>query len=242
MLGMPRLSVVVPVYDVEAFLPECLASLARQTYSDLEVVIVDDGSTDGSAAIAERFAARDPRFRVVSQPNGGLSRARNTGIAAATGEFLAFADSDDLLPPDAYERLLGSLDRTGSDFATGNVQRLTAGVITQAGFLRRTFARDRPATHITNFRPLLADRIAWNKVFRRGFWDEHGLRFPDGRVHEDIPVMLPAHFMARAVDVLADPVYLYRIREAGDLSITERRADMKTLHDRLAAVEHVSDF
>src|SRR5690242_6114774 len=122
---MPRLSVVVPIYNVEGFLDECLGSLAAQTFSDLEVVMVNDGSTDGSAAIAEAFAARDERFRLITQPNGGLSAARNTGIDAATGEFLAFVDSDDVLPPDAYERLVGALDKTGSDFATGNVHRLS---------------------------------------------------------------------------------------------------------------------
>jgi CDP-glycerol glycerophosphotransferase len=239
---MPRLSVVVPVYDVEAFLPDCLASLARQTFTDFEVVMVDDGSHDAGAALAERFAARDPRFRLLTQPNGGLSRARNTGIDAATGEYLAFADSDDLLPPDAHERLLGSLEATGSDFATGNVQRLTSGVISQAAFVKRAFTTSRPQTHITRDRPLLADRTAWNKVFRRSFWDAHGLRFPDGRVHEDIPVILPAHFLATSVDVLAAPVYVYRARDEGELSITQRRLEPKVLRDRITAIEEVIAF
>ena len=104
---MPRISVVVPIYDVESYLATCLQSVARQTVRDLEVIMVDDGSTDGSRALAERFASRDRRFRLVTQPNGGLGRARNMGSDLATGEFLAFVDSDDVLPHDAYERLLG---------------------------------------------------------------------------------------------------------------------------------------
>jgi CDP-glycerol glycerophosphotransferase len=239
---MPRISVVVPIHNVEAYLRPCLRSIATQTADDLEVVMVDDGSTDGSAAIAADFARRDPRFRLLSRPNGGLGQARNAGLDAASGEFLAFVDGDDVLTPRAYERLLAALDRTGSDFATGNVHRLRSSGTEQAAFLARTFARTRLATHVTRFRPLLSDRTAWNKLWRRSFWDAHALRFPEGVVHEDIPVVLPAHFRARTVDVVADPVYLWRVREDGARSITQRRLERQVLLDRLAAVEHVSAY
>ena len=236
---MPRISVVVPVYQVESYLATCLQSLARQTERDLEVVMVDDGSTDGSRALAERFAEHDRRFRLVCQPNGGLGSARNTGTALATGEFLAFVDSDDVLPRDAYARLLGALDATGSDFATGNVLRLTRQGTSQAQFLARTFARSRLRTHVSRCRPLLADRTAWNKLYRRSFWEAHDLRFPEGVVHEDIPVTLPAHQLARSVDVIAAPVYQWRLREDGALSITQRRLELGVLRDRLDAIQAV---
>jgi CDP-glycerol glycerophosphotransferase len=177
---MPRISVVVPVYNVERYLAECLRSLRAQTVRDFEVVMVDDGSTDGSAAIAEDFAERDPRFRLVTQENHGLGYARNTGVAHAGGELLAFADSDDVVPSDAYERLARSLDATGSDFASGNVLRLEEGRTKQAAFLAQTFARTRTRTHVRRFAPLLADRTAWNKLWRRAFWDANALRFPEG--------------------------------------------------------------
>ena len=236
---MPRISVVVPIFDVESYLATCLQSLARQTVRDLEVIMVDDGSTDGSRALAERFACHDRRFHLVAQTNGGLGKARNTGSELATGEFLAFVDSDDVLPHDAYERLLGALDRTGSDFATGNVQRLTRQGTSQAQFLARTFARTRLATHVSRCRPLLADRTAWNKLWRRSFWDAHRFRFPEGVVHEDIPVTLPAHHLAASVDVIAAPVYQWRLREDGALSITQRRLEHSVLRDRLAAIDAV---
>ena len=239
---MARVSVVVPVYNVEAYLRECLESVAAQSFKDLEVVMVDDGSTDGSAAICEELAARDERFRLVRQPNGGLGNARNTGADAATGEFLNFLDSDDMLPRHALRTMVRSLDKTGSDFATGNVHRFNRGGTSPAPFVARAFGKTRPATHITKFRGLLVDRIAPNKLFRRSFWDQHGFRFPEGVTHEDIPVILPAHFLAKAVDVIADPVYLYRLRETGGLSITQRRLEPKVLRDRLAAVSHVSRF
>ena len=213
---MTAISVVVPIYNVERYLAACLHSVARQTAEDLEVIMVDDGSTDGSVAIARGFAARDRRFQLVQQANGGLGSARNTGTEVATGDYLAFLDSDDVLPSNAYELLLKPLRRTGSDFATGNVHRLTESGTSQAAFLAKAFTRTRLKTHITRFRPLIADRTAWNKLWRRSFWDAHGLRFPEGVVHEDIPVVLPAHFMASSVDVVADPVYRYRVREDGD--------------------------
>src|SRR5918999_4707877 len=147
MPAVPRISVVVPIYNVEGFLRECLESVAAQTVGDLEVVMVDDGSTDGSAAIAREFAERDSRFRLLSQPNAGLSAARNTGIEAAEGEFLAFLDGDDVLPPNAYELLLGALEQTGSDFASGNVRRLTSWGTSQALFLADAFERTRLGTH-----------------------------------------------------------------------------------------------
>ena len=222
---MARISVVVPVYDVESYLPACLQSIARQEVDDLEVVVVDDGSRDGSAEIAATFARHDPRFRLIRQPNGGLGRARNAGLDAATGEYLAFADGDDVVPSGAYARLLGSLERTGSDLASGNVLRLNRQGTVPAQFLARTFARTRLRTHVTRFRPLLADRTAWNKLWRRAFWDAQRLRFPEGVVHEDIPVTLPAHLAAAKVDVLAAPVYHWRLREDGAPSITQRRLE-----------------
>jgi CDP-glycerol glycerophosphotransferase len=239
---VPRVSVVVPIYNVEDYLEACLDSLSAQTFTDLEVVMVDDGSTDRSGPIAASYAQRDSRFKLIRRPNGGLSAARNTGIDAATGEFLAFVDSDDLVAPDAYEKLVATLDRTGSDFASGNVHRLLPTRTRPVWFLARPFAKTQLKTHITRQRALLADRTAWNKLWRRSFWDRHGRRFPEGRTYEDIPVTLPLHFAARSVDVLSDVVYYWRLREGENLSITQRRNQPRELDNRLAAIEEVSEY
>ena len=238
----PRISVVVPVYNVAAYLETCLESLAQQTSADLEIVMVDDGSTDESPEIAKRFAADDGRFRLVHQANAGLSAARNTGIDHAAGEFLAFVDSDDVLPRHALELLVGALDRTGSDFASGDVRRLTSFGTTRTRFLVKAFERTRLKTHVTRFPALLADRTAWNKLFRRSFWDRHGFRFPEGAIFEDTPVILPAHVLAGSVDVIEQTVYFWRTREGAELSITQRRTEPKALRDRVAAVDYVSRF
>jgi CDP-glycerol glycerophosphotransferase len=238
---VPRISVVVPIYDVEPYLDDCLRSLQAQTATDLEVVMVDDGSHDAGPDIAARYAETDPRFRLIRQANGGLGRARNVATEAASGELLTFVDSDDKLPPDAFARLTQALDRSGADFATGNIHRFDATREWPARFLARAFWRDRRSTHITRFPPLLSDRMAQNKLWRRTFWDGHALRFPEGVFHEDIPVILPAHYRAQAVAVVKAPVYLYRQRETG-ASITQRRTDLKVLDDRVDAVEQVLDF
>ncbi len=238
----PRVSVVVPVFNVAAYLDECLESLAQQSLADLEVVMVDDGSTDDSPERAERWTERDSRFHLVRQPNGGLGNARNTGVRHAIGQYLAFVDSDDVVPRDGFEALVTALDKSGSDFASGNVRRLTSYGISQTLFLSDVFRGTRLGTHITDYPALLADRIACNKLFRRTFWDQHDLRFPEGVLYEDMPVTLPAHFLARAVDVVDRTVYLWRIREGGELSITQQRTDLRALRDRYAAVDGVSKF
>ena len=237
-----RVSVVVPIYNVAPYLEKCLQSIAAQTLRDIEVVMVEDGSTDDSPSIAEAFSERDPRFRLVRQANAGLGAARNTGIEHATGEFLVFADSDDAVPRDAYELMLSTLDETGSDFVTGKTMRFTAFGSAQKSFQGPVFKRTRLRTHITRFPLLRVDRTAWNKLFRRSFWDEHGFRFPEGVYYEDTPVMLPAHYVATSVDVLEEPVYLWRTREGSDLSITQKRTELKSLRDRVSAVDHVSRF
>ncbi|MCF3124801.1 CDP-glycerol glycerophosphotransferase family protein [Streptomyces arenae] len=248
----PRLSVVVPIYNVEEFLEECLESIAGQTLAGpglpggpgtrggLECILVDDGSTDASPRIAREFAARDPRFVYVRQRNAGLSAARNTGVrkASPTAEFLTFVDSDDVVPHDAYERMIASLDASGSDFVSGNVWRLNERGRSQA-WQYQWLTEPRTRTHIGRDLDLLSDRVAWNKVFRRAFWDRHRFTFPEGKLYEDTPVMIPAHFLAGSVDVLSDHVYYWRVREG---SITRRRTDVKGVRDRIAACAHVSAF
>ncbi|MFG2496604.1 CDP-glycerol glycerophosphotransferase family protein [Streptomyces sp. NPDC048441] len=230
----PRLAVVVPVYNVEEFLGPCLRSLAEQTMPDLEVVMVNDGSTDGSPRIAREFAAQDGRFRLVEQENAGLGAARNAGVREARGTYLTFVDSDDIVPADAYERMLAALEESGSDFATGNVHRLrTDGRSEQSAMFLKAMGSNRRGTHVTRDWELLGDRIACNKVFRRDFWDRHAFAFPEGVLFEDTPVMIPAHFLAESVDVLKEPVYLWRQRDG---SITKRRAKPRAVRDRTAAV------
>ncbi|MFH7595470.1 bifunctional glycosyltransferase family 2 protein/CDP-glycerol:glycerophosphate glycerophosphotransferase [Streptomyces racemochromogenes] len=239
----PRLSIVVPSYNVELYLDECLESLAAQTFDDFEVVIVDDGSTDNSAAIAKAFAERDKRFRVVLQENAGLGAARNVGFrhASPDSEYIAFVDSDDTMPADAYQKLIDALDESGSDFAAGNVKRFRSVGMQQSWGHRVAFANTRLKTHISKFPALVTDRTAWNKVYRRGFWEEHGFQYPEGILYEDAPVSIPAHYFAQSVDVISDCVYHWRVRETGERSITQRSTDPVSVIDRVTSVRLVRE-
>lgn len=236
------LSVVVPIYNVAPYLRDCLGSIANQAHRELEVIMVDDGSTDDSAAIAEEFAAQDPRFKLVRQENRGLGAARNTGVRHASGAYLMFVDSDDLLPAYALATLVASLEQSGSDFASGNVYRLNSRGVRPSSLHKRIFAETRLRTHVTRMRDLLEDRTAWNKVFRRQFWDKHELSFPEGVLYEDTPAIVPAHVLAGSVDVLEVPVYYWREREGTDRSITQRRDELKGFVDRMSGVDSVSRF
>lgn len=239
---LPRLSVIVPIYDVEPYLAACLESLACQTWQDVEVVMVDDGSPDAAAETAEGFARRDGRFRLFRQANAGLGAARNTGLRAASGEYLAFVDSDDMLPPHALETMLATLEETGSDLVTGNVHRFNGRGAWQSPMHREAFAERVPRTHVTRRESLLMDRLVTNKLWRRSFWERHGFRFPEGVLYEDTSVALPAHFLADAVDVLTCPIYLWRERDGDSLSITQDRTNVKGIEDRFASVTAVRRF
>ena len=173
--GRAEISVVVPIYNVEAYLEACLDSIAAQTVDDLEVVMVDDGVDRRQRRRSPRASPSATRASACSpSPTAASARRATRASTHAAGDFMAFLDSDDVLPPNAYELLLGALDRSGSDFATGNVHRLNRWGTMQSPFLAKTFTQDRLETHVTQFRELLSDRTAWNKLFRRSFWDAHG--------------------------------------------------------------------
>ncbi len=238
----PVLSIVVPIYNVRDYLLACLESLARQTLPGLEVILVDDGSPDDSGEMAEAFAEGRAGWSVVHVENGGLGRARNIGMQHATAEYIAFVDSDDVVPRDAYELMLHAIRNSGSAMVSGGVLRFDGARTRSSALHKRAIPATRIRTHISSTPSLIYDTTAWNKVFRRSFLDEHGLRFPEGVYYEDIPLTLRAHFLAPSVDVVAEPVYLWRTRQTAELSITQRRTEIANLVDRMAAVRSIDDF
>ncbi len=233
---------VVPIYDVEDYLVSCLESIAAQTFTDLDVVLVDDGSTDRSGELADEFAAGHENWRVVHVENGGLGRARNIGLDEAQAPYVTFVDSDDVVPGDAYELMMHAIEGSGSDIVSGGVLRYDGAHTRPSGLHRRAVPETRMATHVRAMPSLLYDTTAWNKIFRRQFLLDHGLRFPEGVYYEDIPLTVPAHFLARSVDLIEEPVYLWRERQTAEQSITQRRAESRNLVDRMAAVSSVNAF
>ncbi len=239
---MPRISVVVPFHNNADVLGDCLASIADQTIADIEVITVDDGSQDGGAAVAAARAAADRRFTLVRVAGGGPGFARNQGVRRARGEYLSFVDGDDLLPPHALEWLLRSLEASGSDFVSGNVQRLGPDGLTQSALHARAVKTAKTGTHISSSPELFFDVSVWNKLFRRSFWDRHGLTFPEGVVWEDLQLMTKAHVLARAVDVITEHIYYWRQRTSGELSITQSRTSIANFRDRITALEVIDEF
>jgi CDP-glycerol glycerophosphotransferase len=237
-----KLSVVVPIYNVEAYLHEALTSVAQQTLRDLEVIMVDDGSTDGSALIAKSFAASDPRFRLIQQDNKGQGPARNLGVRHAAGDYLAFLDADDLVPRDAYDLLVGSLEATGSDIAAGGVRRFSSGWISPTVVHADAYRTTVPRTSVAKHPDLLRDCTVWNKVYRRSFWDAARLEFWAAR-YEDVPVATRAYVLARSVDIRREIVYFWRARESGEqLSRVQRSRELANVEGRMAAVLDASGF
>ena len=232
----PTVSIILPIYNVEEYLAECLDSIAAQTFGNYEVVVVDDGSPDGSRAIAEDRARSDSRIRIVTRPNGGLGAARNTGVSEARGQFLTFVDSDDVLPPNALQSLVDSATSTGSDIVVGAVRRFDTTRSWRPVWVDSVHLVQREAVRIDEFLPLIRNLYTWNKLFRRDFWEAQGLSFREGVAYEDQPIITQLFARARAIDVLTDVVYHYRARDDRS-SISQQTASLKDLRERITAWE-----
>lgn len=233
--GDPTVGVVVPAWGVEQWLPATLDSLLAQTHTAWRAVVVDDGSPDRSGEIAEAYAARDPRISVLHTPNGGLGAARNRGAAVVEGDYLAFVDSDDVLPSDAFAHQVGLLEASGSDFVAATLLRVEpdppAG---QGAFVPRWMTRlhtpERTGIQVADHPEILGDVFAHNKMFRRSFYDAASLTWPEGVRYEDQPTTTRA-FLAGRFDVTGHVTYHWQVRADGS-SITQQRSTLRDLQDR----------
>ena len=241
-MPVPRISVVVPFHNNGDVLGDCLKSIAAQSFSDFEVIMVDDGSADNGPEVAAAQAAADPRFKLVQVNGGSPGFSRNQGIMRATGEFLSFVDGDDVLPAHALERMLLTLERSGSDFVSGGVERIGPAGITQSALHAKAIKVRKIGTHISVSPELFFDVSVWNKLFRKSFWDANNLIFPEGVVWEDLQLMTKAHVLAHAVDVIPDFIYYWRERGAGALSITQSRTSIENFRDRITALLVIDEF
>lgn len=216
----PLVTVVVPVHDVAPYLDECVASIAAQSHGGLEIILVDDGSSDGSEAICEEWAAKDDRIRVIHQPQQGSSVARNAGIESARGEYLTFVDSDDLLSPDLVRTLLEAMEGTGAQIALGELVEFgDRGTLAFTGGTSTT-----TSTAEEELFRIICVRPQWGpvaKLFQRNLF-VGGPRFPEGLLHQDL-AFTPRIFEKATRTVRTDAVlYGYRQR-AGSVSDSARR-------------------
>lgn len=212
---MPLISIIVPAHNVERYIGECLESLYRQSYKNLEIIVVNDGSTDSTGEMIRQCQKKDNRVVVIDQENRGISSARNTGIAHAKGEYIAFVDADDFVHEKMYEQLYNQLMQDHCAIAM-----CTYCAVDEYGRKKKQNILD-PESRIyemesffsammENIRNQHTFVVVWNKLYERSLFDN--IRFPVGKNHEDQWIVHPLIYEAKRVTYINKPLYYYRVR------------------------------
>jgi len=230
-------SIIIPVYNVEQFLRDCLNSVIAQTYSNYEVICVNDGSTDKSLTILEEYQQKYPQITIISQLNKGLSAARNAGILAANGDYIFFLDSDDWIEPDTLKIL--DENQNGEDLVCFNGRRFFEDGTAEEPNNGIEEKRLNGWEYYNKY-ALVSRKFHFVctvlRIYKRGFLNEHNLRFEEGIFHEDNLFTPIACYYAQTVKVIPDCLYFYRIRE-GSITMTKnfkRIKDLLQLNNKLA--------
>ena len=205
-----KISVIVPVYNVEKYLPQCIESIINQTYKNLEIILIDDGSTDSSGRICDEYAEKDDRIIVIHKENGGLSDARNTGLRKATGDFIGFVDSDDWLDVNMYEVLLETILKNNCDIISCGYcveyknksykVCLENQVINNKDIIKKYYAEKN------------VPYAPWMRLYKKYIWKD--LEFPKGKIYEDVFVILDSFLKADTIVSISDCLYHYRQRKS----------------------------
>ncbi len=237
MKNNPLVSIIVPIFNAAKYLPACLDSVTNQTYQNLEIILVDDGSTDNSYQIAKSYAKKDPRIKLVHQKNQGLSGARNTGVVKATGTYLTFIDSDDEVKLNFIEKLLTTLQKTNADISVCSFKEFyTNGKITH-------FSQSYPAkTYNTKnaLRAMLKEEgfmlSATMKLFPKTYFKD--IKFPIGKLHEDVGTTYKLIMQAAKVSFIPDELYIYHHHDDSIIStknFDSRKLGIITLTDQMCS-------
>ncbi|MCC2126272.1 glycosyltransferase family 2 protein [Hominiventricola filiformis] len=235
----PLISVIVPVYRVEEYLERCVKSILFQTYKNLEVILVDDGSPDQCPAICDACAEKDARVKVIHQENKGLSGARNAGIDAAFGEYLAFVDSDDYVSPHFIEELYQLLKDTGCAIGQCRFSYVKGEGLVEEGdsafciyrgesLMEQLYGPEEKATCFV---------VAWNKLYRAELFKETGIRYPEGRIHEDEATTYRLFHEAKKLAFLDRALYGYYTENGGSITsvFSAKRLQWLTAHEERIA-------
>ena len=235
----PLISVIVPVYRVEEYLERCVKSILSQTYKNLEVILVDDGSPDQCPAICDACAEKDARVIVIHQENKGLSGARNAGIDAASGEYLAFVDSDDYVSPHFIEELYQLLQDTGCAIGQCRFSYVKGDGLVEEGdsafciyrgesLMEQLYGPEEKATCFV---------VAWNKLYRAELFKETGIRYPEGRIHEDEATTYRLFHEAKKLAFLDRALYGYYTENGGSITsvFSAKRLQWLTAHEERIA-------
>lgn len=225
------ISVIIPIYNIDKYLEKSIESVLHQTYENLEIILVDDGSVDNCPMICDNYARVDARIKVIHKENGGLSSARNVGIEIATGEYIAFVDGDDYILPNMCERMLSEMRASEADI----VMCSYLNVDKNGNFLDNAKISAWFGSGIDLLKTDgLRYNYAWNKLYRKVIFDE--IRFPDGKLFEDMYIMHNVFQKARKVSIIPDALYVYRKREdsiSADLASHRRIDFIEALVERI---------
>lgn len=232
-------TVIIPVYKVEQYIEKCIESIRRQTYKNLEIILVNDGSPDNCGAICDRYAQIDSRIKVIHKENGGLGDARNVGAKAANGDYLLFIDSDDYVSKELVEKVVTCGQDTQADMVIFDY----ASVDQDGNILdtyRTTIRKNQSLTLKDEPKILYSAPSAVNKLYRTSFWKETGLEFIVGRYYEDLGTIPKLYLLAKSIVFLdTEPLYYYLIRSG---SIMHGRDFERNFKDRTFVLNGIIDF
>ena len=237
-MGEPTLTVIVPCYNVEAYLNRCVDSILAQSYKNLDILIIDDGSTDGTPALCDRFVAADRRIRVVHQKNKGLSVTRKVGIEATKSEYVTFVDADDWIHPQMYENMMGGLVRENADIAQCGVCDVSFDEQEEHRYQDYINGEYKKYGHKESFFLLMEEKewrsYFWNKIYRTRLFQN--VTFPIGRgLDEDTSVMHQLFHNARLTIYFRDEYYFYFHRKDSITGACDLDSYLKKIYDRLSA-------
>ena len=204
----PLISVIVPIYNVEKYLDRCVESIVNQTYKNLEIILVDDGSPDNCGAICDSWAEKDSRIKVIHKENGGGAQARNVGIEIAKGDFIAFADSDDFLLPDMYSSLVDVLNKYACDIAECGYYQGESGIISDIDDKNNVIIYDTKQALCEHIKDKVCRQIVWNKVYKRTVIRD--VRFVEGKFIDDEFFTYRVLGNAKKVAVISKKLYYYQ--------------------------------
>lgn len=238
-MNIPLISVIVPVYNVEQYLSKCVDSILGQTYTNLEVILVDDGSPDNCGRICDEYAAKDNRVKVIHKENGGLSDARNAAIEVAQGEFITFVDSDDFVSSDYVETLYELAEKHNSQMAVAWPETFQEGnepTRRQHNYLEKEFDCMKGIEKM--FYQELFDTPAWCKIYHRSLF-EAGIRYPYGLLYEDLPTTYLLMLKAKKVAFCNHIIYYYLLRKN---SIEGQPFNVKKLDSAVKILELLQSY
>ena len=228
------ISVITPFYNTEKYFKECLDSILNQTFKDIELICINDKSTDKSLDILERYAKKDSRIKIINlEEKSGQATARNKGLEFINGDYIAFIDSDDIIDLDTFEKTYNFIKKHDQDMVVFNMVRLYGKkIIPSEIHLKGVPGEEIISTNILEYNDFIYDTCVCNKLVKTSFFKENNFKFLDGRLYEDMLLSMELFSKAKSVGVLPDVTYYWRIRRDDNKSTTQKRTERKNIEDR----------